>query len=123
MASFLIDESLPRAVGRALVAAGHDVVDVRDIGLRGADDDAVMARAIAEHRIVVAGDVDFANTLRFPPGSHSGIFVLRLPMEWSPLERAARAVAALDESLSYAVAGGLVIVDPARVRVLPAAQK
>lgn len=122
MASFLIDESLPRAVGRALAAAGHDVVDVRDVGLRGANDDAVIARAIAERRVLVAGDVDFANALRFPPRSHSGIFVLRLPMEWSPQERAARAVAALDESLGYAVAGGLVIVDPARVRVLPAAR-
>jgi len=29
--------------------------------------------------MVVAGDVDFANTLRFPPGSHPGILVLRLP--------------------------------------------
>ena len=81
-----------------------------------------MARAISERRILVAGDVDFANALRFPPGLHSGIFVLRLPMEWSPQERAARAVAALEESLSYAVAGALVIVDPARVRVLPAVQ-
>ena len=30
VARFLIDESLPRAVGRALVAAGHDVIDARD---------------------------------------------------------------------------------------------
>jgi predicted nuclease of predicted toxin-antitoxin system len=120
VARFLVDESLPRAVSRTLAAAGHDVVDARDIGLRGADDDAVLARAIAEHRVLVAGDVDFANALRFPPGSHGGIFVLRLPMEWSPDERAARVVAVLDESLSYAVARGLVIVDPTRVRVLPA---
>jgi hypothetical protein len=27
-----VDESLPRAVTRALAVAGHDVVDVRDIG-------------------------------------------------------------------------------------------
>jgi predicted nuclease of predicted toxin-antitoxin system len=120
VASFLVDESLPRAVGRALAAAGHDVIDARDVALRGADDDAVMARAIAERRILVTGGVDFANALRFPPGSHSGLFVLRLPMEWSPQERAARLVVALDESLNYALAGGLVIVDPARVRVLPA---
>jgi hypothetical protein len=41
-------------------------------------------------------------------------------MDWPPAERAERAVAVLDEALAYAVAGGLVIVDPYRVRVLPA---
>jgi len=69
VASFLIDESLPRAVGRALHAAGHDVVDARDVGLRGAADDRVLARAVSERRILMSGDVDFANALRFPPGS------------------------------------------------------
>ena len=44
MVAFLVDESLPCAVTRALVAAGHDVVDVRDVGLRGASDDAIAAR-------------------------------------------------------------------------------
>jgi len=34
-AAVLIDESLPRAVGRVLAAAGHDVIDARDVGLRG----------------------------------------------------------------------------------------
>lgn len=66
MARFLIDESLPRAVGRALVAAGHDVIDARDVGLRGAPDDEVMARAIADARTVVAGDTDFANRCGSP---------------------------------------------------------
>jgi hypothetical protein len=34
VARFLIDESLPRAVTRELVAAGHDAVDARDVGLQ-----------------------------------------------------------------------------------------
>ena len=79
MAAFLVDESLPRAVTRALVAAGHDVADVRDIGLRGAPDDAIAVHARATHQIVVSGDLDFSNALRFPPGSHPGIVVARLP--------------------------------------------
>jgi predicted nuclease of predicted toxin-antitoxin system len=118
VACFLIDESLPRAIGRALVAAGHDVTDVRDVGLRGASDDEVMARAISEARAVVAGDTDFANTLRFPLGSHAGIVVLRLPNEWDPTTRATRAAAAITEALQTQIAGVLIIVDPARIRVL-----
>lgn len=118
MARFLIDESLPRAVGRVLVAAGHDVIDARDVGLRGAPDDDVMARAISEARTVVAGDTDFANTLRFPPGSHAGIVVLRLPNEWDPATRATRAAQAISEALQSGITGVLIIVDPARIRVL-----
>jgi predicted nuclease of predicted toxin-antitoxin system len=44
LAAFPIDESLPRAVTRALGSA-YDVVDVRDIGLRGATDDAIAGYA------------------------------------------------------------------------------
>jgi hypothetical protein len=34
VARFLTDESLPSAISRAFVAAGHDVVNARDVGLR-----------------------------------------------------------------------------------------
>jgi predicted nuclease of predicted toxin-antitoxin system len=118
VARFLIDESLPRAVTRELVAAGHDVIDARDVGLRGTPDAAVQARAAAEGRIVVSGDVDFANALRFAPGSHPGIIVLRVPNAWAPADRARRVVAVLDEILLSRVTGAIVIVDAIRVRVL-----
>jgi predicted nuclease of predicted toxin-antitoxin system len=114
----LVDESLPRAVTRKLLAAGHDALDVRDAGLRGAPDDAVFARALSDRRIVISGDVDFANTLHFPTGSHAGIVVLRLPNDWSPAARAARALAAVADVLSDLAGGALVIVDPVRVRLL-----
>jgi len=35
---FLVDEDLPRAVDNLLKQHGHEAVDVRDIGLRGAKD-------------------------------------------------------------------------------------
>ncbi|MBC7348173.1 MAG: DUF5615 family PIN-like protein [Clostridia bacterium] len=35
---FLVDEDLPRSTARALSAAGYSVLDVRDVGLRGAKD-------------------------------------------------------------------------------------
>jgi predicted nuclease of predicted toxin-antitoxin system len=120
VARFLIDESLPRAVGRALAAQGHDVLDARDAGLRGAPDEAVFDRAVAERRVIVAGDLDFANTLRFRPGSHAGIVVLRLPSDWGPSARATRAASAVTEVLAFLDAGALVIADPSRVRILAA---
>lgn len=117
MARFLIDESLPRAVGRALAAQGHDVLDARDAGLRGAPDERVFDTAVADRRVIVAGDLDFANTLRFRPGSHAGIVVLRLPNDWGPSARATRAASAVAEVLAFLDAGALVIADPNRVRI------
>jgi predicted nuclease of predicted toxin-antitoxin system len=116
--AFLVDESLPRAVTRALLAEGHDALDARDVGLRGATDDDVFAHALNGARILISGDVDFANTLRFPPGSHAGIIVLRLPNGWSPSARALRAVTIIAEVLQYLAEGSLVIVDASRIRVL-----
>ena len=75
----------------------------------------VLARSIAEGRIVVAADVDFANALRFPVGSHPGIIVLRLPEGWDSTRRAARLVEAVEEV--GPIAGAIVIVEPARTRI------
>jgi predicted nuclease of predicted toxin-antitoxin system len=105
-------------VTTALAQAGHDAVDARDCGLRGASDDAVHTRAVADERILVSGDTDFANALRFPPGTHPGIVVLRIPNAWSPAERARRVVDALDDALLAMAARAIVIIEPGRVRVL-----
>ena len=35
---FLIDENFPRAIGTLVCQYGHEAIDVRDIGLRGAND-------------------------------------------------------------------------------------
>jgi predicted nuclease of predicted toxin-antitoxin system len=115
VAAFLVDESMPRAVTRALAQA-HDVVDVRDIGLRGATDDAIATRARADSRIVVSGDLDFSNALRFPPGTHPGIVVARLPDVLAPDDMATVIVAAIAEVGSDLI-GAITIVEPTRVRV------
>jgi len=109
---------MPRTATRALAAAGHDVVDVRDVGLRGSSDDQVFARAQAEGRVLVSADLDFANALRFPPGTHAGIVVTRL----SDLATTAAAaiLAAAIADLGESLAGAIVVVEPARVRTFGA---
>lgn len=66
MPEFLIDEDLPRSLAPELRAAGFDTQDVRDIGLRGMPDDVVLASARSANRILVTGDLGFANLLRYP---------------------------------------------------------
>lgn len=50
---FLVDEMFGPDVASRLGALGHDAVHVRDLGLGGAPDEDVLARAVAEERVVV----------------------------------------------------------------------
>ncbi|MGA2770842.1 MAG: DUF5615 family PIN-like protein, partial [Bryobacteraceae bacterium] len=56
---FLIDNALPPRLADLLRAAGHDAVHVRVYGMRAAEDEKILARALDEDRIVVSADSDF----------------------------------------------------------------
>jgi len=75
---FLADESCDFAVVRALRAAGHDVAAIAE-EQPGLTDRAVIARAEAESRIVLAEDKDFGQ-LSFSAGRGAvGCVLLRFP--------------------------------------------
>jgi predicted nuclease of predicted toxin-antitoxin system len=107
-------------VTKALAGAGHDVIDTRDVGLRGHPDAIVQARATADGRITIAGDLDFADALRFPPGTHPGIVVLRVPDSWNSRLRAERTAAGIAEVGLDVIAGAIVIIEPTRTRIFRA---
>jgi len=60
---FLIDNALPPRLADLLRAAGHDAVHVRVYGMRAAEDEKILARALDEDRIVVSADSDFSAIL------------------------------------------------------------
>ena len=55
------------------------MVDVRDIGLRGAKDPQIAAYAQSEGLCLVTGDFDFSDIRDYPPGEYAGSVVLKLP--------------------------------------------
>lgn len=114
---FLIDEDLPRSTARALRAAGRDAVDVRDVGLRGHADEEVFDYAQKRNAILISGDKGFGNVLRFPPGTHHGIVVLRLPNELPVNELNHMLLTALDHLTEENLQGLLIIVERDRIRV------
>jgi len=77
----VIDEDLPRSLGVLLRAHGHEVLDIRDHGLRGEPDERVFQFTQKERAILFTADLGFANIFTFPPGTHCGICVLRFPNE------------------------------------------
>jgi hypothetical protein len=110
---------LPRLVGTALSARGIDVLDARDIGLYGADDPQVFAHAQNDVRTIVTRDVDFADIVAYPLGTHHGIVVARVPSKRSlavladafarPLTGSSRTTCMGHSSLSTSIACAYVV--------------
>jgi predicted nuclease of predicted toxin-antitoxin system len=74
----LANENVTRTVVEGLRASGHDVLSVKE-SLRGEKDDAILARAQAETRVVLTHDKDFGE-LAFRVGlpAESGVILMRL---------------------------------------------
>ncbi len=77
MTRFKVDENLHDDVAAYLVAAGHDADTVWDEGLRGCDDMTLSRHCVAEDRVLVTLDLDFADIRSFPPAAHRGLIVIR----------------------------------------------
>lgn len=78
---FLIDEDLPRSTGNLMRKYGHQAIDVRDIGLRGAKDSQIASYAQREGLCLVTGDFDFSDIRNYPPAQYMGIIVLGIPRD------------------------------------------
>lgn len=114
---FLVDASLPRSAAEVLRRNGQEVVDVRDIGMRSAADEAIAAHARENRMVLVTRDFDFADIRNYPPSEHTGLVVLQLPEDAT----AARVTSLLesflrDPSLVERLPGCLAIVEFGRVR-------
>lgn len=116
---FLIDEDLPRSTGDLLRRYGHEAIDVRDIGLRGAKDSEIAAYARKEGLALLTGDFDFSDIRNYPPSQYAGIIVVNP----DPQKATARAILGLLESfltqknLLAKLAGRLAVVRPEHIRV------
>ncbi len=109
---FLLDANMPRSAAAAVQRLGHEVVDVRDIGLGGADDAQIAAYAKEHKLVLVTRDFDFSDVRNYPPAEYAGIIVLELPDD----AIAATVVKGLESFLSQAellaqVPGRLAIVE------------
>lgn len=87
MARFLVDESLPYVLAESLSNSGHEATHAYDAGLRGASDEDVYKEAERHGVILLTGDLDFADTRRFPGGV--GVVLVRIRgqirgMDFSP---------------------------------------
>jgi predicted nuclease of predicted toxin-antitoxin system len=112
----ILDENLPLRLKQALTDRGHDADTVRDEQLQGRPDAQVWAAAQADHRFLITLDSDFADARSFPPGTHAGILIVRLPD--AEQYRAAEHVLGWFERYDPTSWGGcLVVGTPVRLRI------
>jgi len=113
---FITDEDVPRSTARVLRDAGFDVVDVRDVGLRGKSDDDVFEYAQNENRLIITCDMGFSNILNFPPSGNRGIVVVRIP-DSEPIDVFNREVLRAIKEVGENLACHLSIVEIGKVRL------
>ena len=77
---FLINECTGPAVASWLRDHNHDVFSVFDEA-RGMDDDAIIAKALHENRILITNDKDFGDKVYRDGRLHKGVILLRLEDE------------------------------------------
>jgi len=114
---FLVDEDLPRSLARVLRSAGHDALDVRDIGLRGCPDQEVFRAAQDRDAVLVSGDRGFANIITHPPGSHAGVVVAHFPNEIPTNTLNTQILSAVQSLEEMEISGNLVMIEPGRIRI------
>lgn len=74
---FLIDADLPRSTTKTIKELGFYTIDVRDVGLRYAEDEKILDYATKNNLIIITKDLDFVELARF--FKHKGIIHVRLP--------------------------------------------
>lgn len=114
---FKLDENFGTRTLNIFRSGGHDVETVHDQHLSGTTDDELYAVCRVEGRCLVTLDLDFADVTRFPTFATSGIVVIRVPRNPSPvlLEMLVRQF--LDHLSRIAVARNLWIVEVGRIRI------
>ncbi len=83
----VVDEDIPRALGDVFGRHGYVVLDVRDIGLRSAPDEAVFEFAVEQDALLITADLAFVSPIRFELSRLRGVLLNRLPEILSLAER------------------------------------
>jgi predicted nuclease of predicted toxin-antitoxin system len=114
----LLNENVSRTVIRALRQRGHDVLSAKE-SLRGQSDQAILARALAEERLVVTHDKDFGElAFRSRLPAQCGVLLFRLAGA-SPDADNARLMEVIESRDDWAGHFSVVTETQIRVRPLP----
>lgn len=111
---FLLDVCVAsRPLHTALLELGHDVLSARD-GFLHASDEALLALAYEEERVLITEDKDFGELVFLRGQPHPAIVRL---VEMTPLERVAAMRILIEHHGSAMREGAIIVVTGTRVRI------
>ena len=78
----LADENISEKTVASIRKAGYDIKSIRDIGLKGSNDEKIVDFATKEKRAILTFDLDFGEIYYFSSEAKIGVIVLRLKSQW-----------------------------------------
>lgn len=75
---FLLDMGLARSTAEHLRQAGYDAIHLREQGLQRLPDQAIVAKAMKEERIVLTHDLDFGRIVALSQAQQPSVVTFRL---------------------------------------------
>jgi predicted nuclease of predicted toxin-antitoxin system len=116
---FLVNENVTKTVTQELRRLGHDVLSVKE-SMRSESDEAILARAQTEERIVVTHDKDFGElAFRSQLPASCGVILLRLTGS-DPDADNQRILEAVESRTDWVGHFSVITDDRIRMRPLPA---
>ncbi len=84
--------------------------------MAGAQDDEVFTYAQSSSAMLLSPDLEFGDLRRFPPGSHQGILIVRMPRVAAPamVQEVMRLLLQTGEA---SLAGAVAILEPGHIRI------
>ena len=113
---FLIDENLPRSLGKIFKKQGFIVKNVKDSPkLRGQPDEVIFNYSAKKEYIVITRDIGFSNLTRFNQHKLPGLVLIRFPNEIS-IKNLIQETERLVKGFSKEDYKALIIIEPGSVR-------
>jgi predicted nuclease of predicted toxin-antitoxin system len=114
---FLVDQNRSPRLAELLRLAGHDATHTVDLGLERATDEALIAVAVADERVIVSGDTDFGALLALARQSKPSVVLFRQRRNRRAEDQARTLFENLDAIEADLERGAVVVFEDARIRV------
>lgn len=112
---FLIDMPLSPALAAWLRQQGHDAAHALQLGLDRSPDEAILARARDEARVVITADLDYPRLLALTRAAGPGLILFR-GGNYSEQDALDRLRIALDSVAEVDLPHSIVVIEKTRIR-------